>query len=233
MKFIYISTISVGSMFPETHTDNHFSECDLYKGQSIDSPYTLSKFYGEVAVLECIRLGLDAKIIRVGNLTPSTQGIINMKHVTTNRFSIIMKDLLALDEIGETIAQMNVECSNVDTVAEAIVNIAMLNSDRNMFHVYNPYMLSIQTLLNQCRTSGNPISVIDDQAFQELLNKQNMFEIVGLNSTRKAQRQAQLTSVQTEDILHKIGVEWKPLNQSWIQSWRSFIENSFNEEGIK
>ena len=144
-----------------------------------------------------------------------------------------MKDLLALDEIGETIAQMNVECSNVDTVAEAIVNIAMLNSDRNMFHVYNPYMLSIQTLLNQCRTSGNPISVIDDQAFQELLNKQNMFEIVGLNSTRKAQRQAQLTSVQTEDILHKIGVEWKPLNQSWIQSWRSFIENSFNEEGIK
>lgn len=50
-----------------------FSEADVYKGQLLTSPYTRSKFYSELKVLEAVNNGLDGRIVRVGNLTQSLQ----------------------------------------------------------------------------------------------------------------------------------------------------------------
>ncbi|MDU2885637.1 MAG: SDR family oxidoreductase, partial [Staphylococcus epidermidis] len=53
-KLIYISTISVGTVFKAHQDDISFSEKDLYKGQLFTSPYTKSKFYSEIKVLEAV-----------------------------------------------------------------------------------------------------------------------------------------------------------------------------------
>ncbi|WP_425353422.1 SDR family oxidoreductase [Staphylococcus coagulans] len=69
------------------------------------SPYARSKFYAELEVLQAMREGLKAKIMRVGNLTSSRHGNITMKNMRTNRFSIVMHDLLQLNKIGVSVAQ--------------------------------------------------------------------------------------------------------------------------------
>ncbi|MGZ0076054.1 hypothetical protein ACVXZY_15210 [Staphylococcus aureus] len=46
---------------------------DAYKGQLLTSPYTRSKFYSELKVLETVNNGLDGRIVRVGNLNESLQ----------------------------------------------------------------------------------------------------------------------------------------------------------------
>ncbi|NWK83473.1 amino acid adenylation domain-containing protein [Staphylococcus sp. GSSP0090] len=229
IKFIYISTISIGSIFPESHEDNRFSETDLYKGQVIDSPYTLSKFYGELAVLNAIEGGLNAKIIRVGNLTSSTTGKINMKNMKTNRFSIIMKNLLMLDEVGETVAKSYVEFSFVDIVAQAVVNIAMLSNEYAIFHVFNPYQITIQELLNTFKEENKPITIVDDGTFHNILNEQQMYEVIGLNSSTQAQQPAQIDAAFTNEILRNMGVYWQKLNKGWLCEWHKRIKTIFKE----
>ena len=51
-------------MFEAHQDDISFSEKDLYKGQLFTSPYTKSKFYSEIKVLEAVNegLGSDYKI---------------------------------------------------------------------------------------------------------------------------------------------------------------------------
>ena len=52
---------------------------DVYKQQLFTSPYTKSKFYSEIKVLEAVNDGLDAQIMRLGNLTSAYSGALNMK----------------------------------------------------------------------------------------------------------------------------------------------------------
>lgn len=69
-----MSTISVGTYFDIDTEDVTFSEADVYKGQLLTSPYTRSKFYSELKVLEAVKNGLDGRIVRVGNLTSPYNG---------------------------------------------------------------------------------------------------------------------------------------------------------------
>lgn len=70
----------MGTVFEVHQDDITFSEKkDLYKGQLFTSPYTKSKFYSEIKVLEAVNEGLAAQIIRLGNLTSASTGPLNMK----------------------------------------------------------------------------------------------------------------------------------------------------------
>lgn len=51
-----MSTISVGTYFDIDTEDVTFSEADVYKGQLLTSPYTRSKFYSELKVLEAVKM---------------------------------------------------------------------------------------------------------------------------------------------------------------------------------
>lgn len=55
----------MGTVFEVHQDDITFSEKDLYKGQLFTSPYTKSKFYSEIKVLEAVNEGLAAQIIRL------------------------------------------------------------------------------------------------------------------------------------------------------------------------
>ncbi|PTK09074.1 hypothetical protein BUZ90_15290, partial [Mammaliicoccus sciuri] len=89
-RLIYVSTISVGTYFDIDTEDVTFSEADVYKGQLLTSPYTRSKFYSELKVLEAVNNGLDGRIVRVGNLTSPYNGRWHMRNIKTNRFSMVM-----------------------------------------------------------------------------------------------------------------------------------------------
>ncbi|MBS9765178.1 SDR family oxidoreductase, partial [Pseudomonas mosselii] len=137
-RLIYVSTISVGTYFDIDTEDVTFSEADVYKGQLLTSPYTRSKFYSELKVLEAVNNGLDGRIVRVGNLTNPYNGRWHMRNIKTNRFSMVMNDLLQLDCIGVSMAEMPVDFSFVDTTARQIVALAQVNTPQIIYHVLSP-----------------------------------------------------------------------------------------------
>ena len=73
-------------------------------------------------MLEAVNEGLATQIIRLGNLTSASTGPLNMKNLTTNRFSIVMHDLLKMPFIGESISKAKVEFSFIDVSSAILLN---------------------------------------------------------------------------------------------------------------
>ena len=69
-RLIQVSTVSVAGEGKDGKPppDKLIRECDLYFGQIINNAYIQSKFLAERIVLQVITEGLDARIMRVGNL---------------------------------------------------------------------------------------------------------------------------------------------------------------------
>lgn len=224
-RFIYISTISVGTVFDSHAEDYTFSEQDLYKGQLFTSPYTKSKFYSEIKVLEAIEAGLDAQIMRLGNLTSAYTGKLNMKNLTTNRFSIVMNDLLKLPFIGDSFSQTEIEFSFIDITARDIVTLAISNATPIIYHVYSPHVLTMKNVLEETKDTDLPL--INDEEFDKALHELNMHEVIGLNSQASNQITGVIQSSMTQNLLRDLDEVWPKVTQHWLYQWRELLNEKF------
>ena len=225
-KLIYISTISVGTVFKAHQDDISFSEKDLYKGQLFTSPYTKSKFYSEIKVLEAVNEGLVAQIIRLGNLTSASTGPLNMKNLTTNRFSIVMHDLLKMPFIGESISKSKVEFSFIDVTARHIIKLARSNSIPIIYHVYAPRSINMKQVIDNAK--GSEMTVVSDSEFEQKLHELGMHELIGLNSNGDNQISGVTDSNMTQTVMKELQGEWPHLSCQWLQQWYHLLFEKFD-----
>ncbi|HGO1471420.1 TPA: amino acid adenylation domain-containing protein [Staphylococcus aureus] len=226
-RLIYVSTISVGTYFDIDTEDVTFSEADVYKGQLLTSPYTRSKFYSELKVLEAVNNGLDGRIVRVGNLTSPYNGRWHMRNIKTNRFSMVMNDLLQLDCIGVSMAEMPVDFSFVDTTARQIVALAQVNTPQIIYHVLSPNKMPVKSLL-EC-VKRKEIELVSDESFNEILQKQDMYETIGLTSVDREQQLAMIDTTLTLKIMNHISEKWPTITNNWLYHWAQYIKTIFNK----
>ena len=225
-KLIYISTISVGTVFEAHQDDISFSEKDLYKGQLFTSPYTKSKFYSEIKVLEAVNEGLAAQIIRLGNLTSASTGPLNMKNLTTNRFSIVMHDLLKMPFIGESISKAKVEFSFIDVTARHIIKLARSNAIPIIYHVYAPRSITMKQVIDNAK--GSEMTVVSDSEFEQKLHELGMHELIGLNSNGDNQISGVTDSNMTQTVMKELQGEWPHLSYQWLQQWYHLLFEKFD-----
>lgn len=226
-KLIYISTISVGTYFDMDTEETTFSEADVYKGQLLTSPYTRSKFYSELKVLEAVKDGLNGRIIRVGNLTSPYKGRWHMRNIKTNRFSIVMNDLLQLDCLGDGLAETPVDLSFVDMTARQIVVLAKLNMPPIIYHVLSPHKMTMKSLLENVKRKE--INIVSDRYFDQMLHKQQMYETIGLTSVDYGQQLATIDAEKTLSIMKDIGEQWPTMTSEWLYHWAQYIQTIFNK----
>ncbi len=227
-KFIYISTISVGTVFEVHEEDVSFTEKDLYKGQLFTSPYTKSKFYSEIKVLEAVNDGLDAQIMRLGNLTSASTGKLNMKNLTTNRFSIVMRDLLKMSFIGESLSKSEVEFSFIDVTARHIIKLASSNAIPVVYHVYSPHAITMKQVLDSATDSE--MTVVNDRKFDQELHRLGMHELIGLNSNEGNQIPGVTDSSMTQMLLNELQDEWPEPTPKWLHQWRHLLSEKFEAQ---
>ena len=87
-RLLHISTTSVSgfSVGDVPFADTVMNERMLYFGQALDTKYGHSKFLAERAVLEAVSRGLNAKIMRVGNLSARDADGEFQMNFSTNSF---------------------------------------------------------------------------------------------------------------------------------------------------
>lgn len=225
-KLIYISTMSVGSSFLEAVEDKTFAETDVYKGQYIASPYTQSKLYGEFAVLEGMKEGLNAKIMRIGNLTSAKNGKVAMKNMSTNRFSIVMHTLSQLDAIGDSMAHTPISFSFVDEAAQTVIRIAQtMQRELNVFHVTSEYQHTFLEVLE--RATGRSFEVIDDEAFESMIYRQQLYTLVGLNEGHELERPAIMSQKFTHEMMTSLEMSWSDITSEWLGKWYQLMIQTF------
>ncbi len=183
-RLVHISTESVmGSscgQFPAAGF--RFTETVLYAGQRYeDNQYIRSKFLGERAIYEAIlNDGLNARVIRVGNLAPRMDGQFQLNY-DTNSF---MKSLAAYQTMGmiayspcassgeeNAPIDMLVEFSPIEKVAEAVRLLAKAPRECVCFAASNNHLVHFGDVVMALSSKEHPINLVDGETFSAELKR--------------------------------------------------------------
>lgn len=177
-RLIHVSTLSVSGnslvdAFDIYHADQamEFSETSLYIGQPLDNVYIHSKFEAELAVLDAAFEGLDAKIIRVGNLTNRASDFKFQPNYQSNAFLTRVKAGLELGCLPDYLLPLYSEFSPIDQTAEGIVKIAQYADKQTVFHLNNNRNLYFNRMIEIMNALGIKMEVVDGDAFNRTLQQ--------------------------------------------------------------
>ncbi len=199
-RLVHISTESVmgsaaGQMPPITFK---FNENVLYVGQRYeDNQYVRSKFLGERAIYEAIlNDGLNAHVIRVGNLAPREDGRFQI-NFESNSF---MKTLAAYKTVGMVpytvgsnasfgagYATMDalVEFSPIEKTAQAVRLLSKAPKECVCFVASNNHLVHFGDILMALSEEERPVTMVDGDTFAAAVKE--CFE-----DPKKAQRISEL-----------------------------------------
>lgn len=239
-KLIHVSTISVsgnsladGFDLSQAAEELHFDETCFYLGQPLSNVYVRSKFDAERVVLDAIlEKGLDAKIVRVGNLTNRYSDLKFQPNYESNAFLKRVKAFLSLGVFPETLLPLYTEFSPVDETADGIVKIAEYAEEQNVFHLYSNKPLYFETFLALLRKLKIPMDVVSEKDFvkaakaaRQSSGKEFIYETLqnDLDAARKLQYESNIHVENdfTVRFLKQTGFSWSEIDGRYI---REYIE---------
>ncbi len=244
-RLIHISTISVSGngekeeSIVETAENikdkKIFTENDLYIGQNIQSVYTITKFKAEILVLEAIYDGLDAQILRLGNIANRYSDGAFQRNAIDNAFAKRIKSFTEIGAFPRYTLAHELELTPVDLAANAIIKILNHTSDCNVFHIQNPRLLSIKLLLETVTALGFDILPVSNQMMKDIitgiLDDDSRKELVSgiihdLNRDKELiyTSNIRLNSKFSENYLKNIGFHWKKIDKNYIIRYMNYFK---------
>lgn len=243
-KFYQISTLSVsGNSFVDSsasyqnfNEEVNFDESNFFIGQNLDNVYVKSKFEAEQLILNEIEHGLEAYILRVGNLMPRFSDGKFQENVSENAYINRLSAFLKLKTIPENIKNGYVEFTPIDFVANAITKIVTHPSKANcIYHLYNHNHIYINKLLKILNSYDYNINIVKTENFKkmikEILNDSNNKNILNhlindfnQNLDLDYEGKIKLKSDFTVDFLEKLNFKWPEINHNYIGYIISIIE---------
>jgi thioester reductase-like protein len=171
-RLIHISTISVSGVMNKSDYQNIiFNESKLFVGQKIENKYVLSKFKAERLLLQAITEGLDAKIMRVGNLMGRHSDGEFQINFRSNAFINMLKSYKVLQKFPLSRLTDPTEMSPIDCVAKAVYTLSKTPRNIVMLHAYNHYRLDMANVIYAMKEYGFSIELVSDNDFNEHFNQ--------------------------------------------------------------
>ena len=173
-RLIHVSTVSVGGdVIGSDAVEQTLSEDRLEMGQdTISNGYVHTKFLAEQAILDMVgSRGLDAKIMRVGNLMSRQQDGEFQMNFSTNNFMSTLKSYVALECFPVSEMDETDEFSPIDEVAHGILLLAGTDAKFTVFHVYNSHTVEMGNIIRAMQESGLNVDVVDDRTFSQRLRE--------------------------------------------------------------
>lgn len=240
-KMIHISTLSVSgnSMADDfsvyrSKTEKHFYETSFYIGQPLDNVYIHSKFEAERKVYDAMLEGLDAKVIRVGNLTNRVSDYKFQPNYTSNAFLNRVKAILEFGLFPDYLISMYAEFSPVDKTAEGIVKIAQYADKQCVFHLNSDKVIYFDRFLEIVHKLGISMKVVSGTEFSRVLqetikqsNTEYIFETFQNDMDEKGHlvydSNIHIGNDFTLWFLKKIGFEWNETDMEYIRGYIDYF----------
>lgn len=241
-RLIHISTLSVsGNILEVGQLDQVdivrgtiFNENNLYIGQNLDNVYAYTKFLGEKVVYEYILKGLDAKVIRMGNLTSRTVDGKFQPNVEENAFANRLKTIISLGVVPNNLLDFNVEFTPIDLAAKAICMLAVTNREYNTYHLFNHNHIVMSKLDKILSKLGCKLKHITKKQMTELIefysNQDNGYEMVkgiiqDLNRNKELDYAPNtiIKSGFTIDVLEALGFKWPEIEEEYITKYIDYL----------
>ena len=236
-RLIHVSTYSTAGMSVngKLPRDTELTEQKLFYGQFMDNQYVHSKFISERVVLEGIALhGLNAKIMRVGNLAPrSTDGEFQINFQTNSAMGRI-RVFKMLGCYPYEMTDEAMEFSPINEVARAIVLLSETPRDCTLFHPFNNHNVHFGDVLQELRVLGYEQRQVESSEFEAALEaaKANPEKAKLLSSLLAYQDAAHgqeayeipTSNRYTTQVLYRLGFHWSPTSWDYVTQFLRTID---------
>lgn len=235
-RLIHISTVSVAgdSINGQPSRDAVLTEQRFWLGQHVeDNQYVHSKFVAEDLVLDAIKnKGLNAKIMRVGNLSSRQLDGEFQINFNTNNFIATLKAYVALGEVPFDELNTPNEFSPIDELAKAVLLLATTPQECVVFHPYNNHSILLVDIVEALARLGLFVKGVERETFEERLEKamQNPV-LVELLRPLMAYDSSGDVSVEdvgydneyTTQILYRMGFKWHPIEEDYVMRFAKVL----------
>ena len=233
-RLVHISTASTRGMWVDEIKDDIFTEKRLYMGQFLGNQYIHSKFMAERLILDAVaHRGLDAKIMRVGNLSArSTDGEFQA-NFSTNSFMGRIKVYNMLGCCPYDIRSKKLEFSPINEVSHAIVLLATAPRECTVFHPYNIHSQFLGDVLEKLVTVGDGIRYVEMDEFGKAMeaakeDPQKARQLTSLLAYQDMAHGRKSSDVlrdneYTTQVLYRLGFEFSPTSWDYIERMLSVM----------
>ena len=245
-RLYHISTLSIsgnafmGQAYVENNTTENitFRENNFFINQSLENVYVRSKFEAEKYVLEEIANGLNAYILRIGNLMPRISDGKFQSNAGENAYANRLLSFGKLGMIPDYLLKDYAEFTPVDTCAQAIIKLIENPSEINrIFHLFNHNHVTVSELLDTFNKFLS-IKIVSNEHFLEqidmILNRENSDELLSgilgdFDKDRKLvyDSNIKLNSDFTIKYLENIGFKWPNISKEYLTE---FFKLLYKEE---
>ena len=227
-RLVHVSTASTRGLWVGEPKSDIFTEQRFYMGQYLGNKYIYSKFMAERLILDAVaKRGLDAKIMRVGNLAArSTDGEFQA-NFSTNSFMGRIRVYNMLGCCPYSMRNKRVEFSPINEVAHAIVLLATTPKECTVFHPYNIHNQFLGDVLSGLTSIGAEMRFVEQEEFAEAMEQAK-------NDEQKARSLASLLAYQdmahgqkttdvnrdndyTTQVLYRLGFAWSPTSWDYVE----------------
>lgn len=235
-RLIQVSTYSVGGMAVNGVPDvKAFTEQMLFMGQRLHNQYIHSKIMGERMLLDAVaHRGLDAKIMRVGNLSARSADGEFQINMNANSFMGRLRVYQMLGALPYSAYQSPVEFSPIDETAQAICLLAQTPAECTVFHPYNSHQQMLGDILREMSTIGRNIELVEDDRFVAILNeakadpaKQEKLSAMLAYENKQTQDFVQAIPADNQftlQVLLRLGFRWNPTSWDYIDRFLQQID---------
>ncbi len=228
-RLIHVSTVSVAGFaingYPEGQT---LTEHKLYFGQHLENQYIRSKFMAERAILETMLhadAALDAKIMRVGNLTGRVSDGEFQINARSNSFAGRLRALSLLEAAPYAMADQPIDLSPVDSVADAIILLSRTPRACCLFHPVNNHAFFLGDLIDNMIAMDIPVKWCEmevfntafEQAREEMAHMEDMVSLVAYQNMSQGKSVSGILTARrhTVQVLKRLGWQWPLLGAEY------------------
>lgn len=241
-KFYQISTLSIsGNSFDSNSIKQNFtgtinfSENNLYVNQSLENVYVRSKFEAECKTLEAISKGLDAYILRLGNLMPRINDGKFQENIQENAYINRLISFLRLRAIPDYMKDIYLEFTPIDSASDSIIKLIQNPTNNNrIFHLFDHNHVYIDTILKILKKFNIKLNMISDDNFKELiketLNNKKTKDILNLliNDFDDDLNLLYKTGIVVDsdfsvNYLNKLKFKWPEINRNYLMNFIKLI----------
>jgi amino acid adenylation domain-containing protein len=228
-RLIHISTNSIAGLSIDgvPGPDVKLTEQLFNIGQNIDeNKYVYSKYKAEELVLDAIaHHGLNAKIMRVGNLSARQKDGEFQINFNTNNFLALLRAYVVIGMVPYEDLDQRFEFSPIDEVAHAILLLAQTPRECIVFHPNNTHRQFLGDILIGFALSGIPLRRVEREEFEQALEKMmanpDLITLLrplmayNLSSTHQM-RWIESTNSYTTQVLYRLGFQWPPTAADYV-----------------
>lgn len=200
------------------------------------SAYARSKFEAEKAVLDAMAEGLQANIMRMGNLTNRLSDGMFQRNYESNAFLQRIKGILELGIFPDYLMELYAEFTPIDEAASAVMTITRhFSTEHTVFHINSIKVVYFDKLLQIFNALGFKLKTVNGAEFTEALREtvkqtgmEHIFETyindIDENDQLNYDSNIRIENDFTVQYLSRLGFEWSNIGIDYLRKYVEYFK---------